>query len=323
MSKLKEIIRNADTIMVAGHVRPDGDCVGACVAMYHYILHNFPDKTIVVYLETLPERFAFLDADKKIFSGQIPAESFDLFIVLDSSSSDRLGDAEVAFMKAKQTLCIDHHVSNANYADINIVRPEACASCEVLFGLMGEDALITEIATALYVGIICDSGVFRYSSASAGTMEIAGKLMQTGIPFPQLIDRCISMRTFTQTRLLGEALLSSTLLLDDKCIVAVVTKAVMEKYGALTEDIEGIVEQLRVVQGVEAAVLLHEMDEGVYKVSLRTNDMIDASRIAVYFDGGGHKNAAGFTLSGTKQDVIQMVTGQILAQLHGDKAWTE
>lgn len=315
MNELKDIIRNAETILVAGHVRPDGDCVGSCVAVWHYIHHNFPEKSVEVYLETLPERFDFLDAEQSIFSTQVQTKRYDLFIVVDSSSSDRLGDAEQVFMQAKQTVCIDHHISNQNYADTNFVMPGGCATCEVLYELMGEDALIPEIATALYVGIICDSGVFRYSSTSARTMEIAGKLMQIGIPFPKLIDRCVSERTYTQTRLLGETLLNSRLVLEGKCIVAVVSRQMMEAHAALTEDIEGIVEQLRVVRGTEAAILLHEIDEQMYKVSLRSGGKIDLSQIAVFFGGGGHKNAAGCTLMGSAQEVIHRITEQIEVQM--------
>lgn len=315
MSELKEIIAKANNIMVAGHVRPDGDCIGSCVAMWHYIHHNFPEKSVKVYLETLPERFRFLDPEQSIFSTQVQEEIYDLFLVVDSSSSDRLGEAEPLFMQAKQTLCIDHHISNQNYADMNFVMPGVCATCEVLYELMGEDALIPDIATALYVGIICDSGVFRYSSTSARTMEIAGKLMQTGIPFPKLIDRCVSERTYTQTRLLGDALLNSTLLLDGKCIASTVSRQMIESHAALTEDIEGIVEQLRVVRGTEAAILLHEIDEQKYKVSLRSDDMIDLSKVAVFFGGGGHKNAAGCTMTGSAGDVIRRVTEQIEAQM--------
>lgn len=312
---LKDMMRKAETILVAGHVRPDGDCVGACAAMWHYIRHHFPEKPVDVYLETLPERFTFLDTEQKIFSAQIREKIYDLFIVVDSSSSDRLGDAEALFTQAKQTVCIDHHISNQNYADVNIVRPGVSAACEVLYELMGEDALIPEIATALYVGIICDSGVFRYASTSARTMEIAGTLMETGIPFPKLIDRCVSERSHTQTRLLGEALFNSELLLRGKCIVSVVSRKMMEAHAALTEDIEGIVEQLRVVRGAEAAILLHEIDEEKYKISLRSGGHVDMSRIALFFGGGGHKNAAGCTLTGSARDVISRIVEQIEVQM--------
>lgn len=315
MSELKKIISEAEYIIVAGHLRPDGDCVGACVALYHFIRNNFPGKSVKVYLETLPDRFASLDPKHNIISDYLSEKTCDLFIVVDCSSSDRLGDAEPAFLKAKHTLCIDHHISNQNYADESIVVPETSSTCEVLFELMGEDALVPEIAAALYVGIICDSGVFRYSNTTARTLEIAGKLIQTGIPFSDLVDHCVLERTFNQTRMLGRALYASKLLLEGRCIVAMITKQMMEFYAAKPEDTEGIIEELRVTSGTEVAVLLHEMDEREYKVSIRSNDFIDASQIATYFSGGGHKKAAGFHIRGSLTDVVFKITERIQRQM--------
>lgn len=314
MNDLKKIISQAEHIMVAGHIRPDGDCVGSCVAVYHYIRRVFPDKSVDVYLETLPERYECLDPEHRIIRQKIEQDSYDLFFVVDSSSPDRLGEAEQVFHQAKHTLCVDHHISNLQYAETNIVVPDSSSTCEVLYELMQEEASMPEIAAALYVGIISDSGVFRYSSTSARTMEIAGKLIQTGIPFWDLIDRCVSERTYVQTKLLGQALLDSRLLLDGRCIVTVITRSMMEQFGAKTEDVEGIVEQLRVTRGVEAAVLLHETGELQYKVSMRSGDQIDVSRIAVKYGGGGHRKAAGFQGTGTAEEIIKSLCHQLASQ---------
>ena len=305
MSDLRQLISQAEHIMVAGHIRPDGDCVGSCVAVYHYIRHNFPDKSVDVYLETLPERFECLDPEHSIIRQEIGQETYDLFFVVDSSSPDRLGEAEQAFYQAKHTLCVDHHVSNQHYAEVNFVVPDSSSTCEVLYELMQEEMPEPEIATALYVGIISDSGVFRYSNTSARTMEIAGRLIQTGIPFWNLIDRCVSERSYVQTQLLGQALSDSRLFLDGRCIVTVITKAMMEQFDAKTEDVEGVVEQLRVTRGVEVAVLLHEIGNLQYKVSMRSGDHIDVSQVAVAYGGGGHQKAAGFQGTGTAEEIVE------------------
>ena len=312
MSDLRQMISQAGQIMVAGHIRPDGDCVGSCVAVYHYIRHVFPEKTVDVYLETLPERYECLDPEHRIIRKEIRQKPYDLFLVVDSSSPDRLGEAEQAFRQAKHSICVDHHVSNLQYAEVNYVVPDSSSTCEVLYELMPEEASMPEIAAALYVGIICDSGVFRYSNTSARTMEIAGQLIQTGIPFWDLIDRCVSERSFVQTQLLGQALLDSRLLLHGKCIVTVITKSMMEQFRAKTEDVEGIVEQLRVTRGVEAAVLLHETGKRQYKVSMRSGDQIDVSRIAVAYGGGGHQKAAGFQGNGTAEEIIESLCRQLI-----------
>lgn len=318
MSDLKQMISQAEHIMIAGHIRPDGDCVGSCVAVYHYICQEFSGKFVDVYLETLPERYECLDPAHEIIRQEIRQEPYDLFLVVDSSSPDRLGEAEQAFNQAKHTMCVDHHISNQQYAEVNFVVPDSSSTCEVLYELMQEETIGQEIAAALYVGIISDSGVFRYSNTSARTMEIAGKLIQTGIPFWNLIDRCVSERSYVQTQLLGQALLDSRLLLDGKCIVSVITRSMMEQFGAKTEDVEGVVEQLRVTRGVEVAVLLHETGDLQYKVSMRSGDQIDVSRIAVTYGGGGHQKAAGFQGTGTAEEIIEDLIRQVYpAASHG------
>lgn len=301
--------------MIAGHLRPDGDCTGSCVATYRYLKDLYPEKEITVYMEQFPANLGFLDSDGTIISDHLPQEPVDLFLALDSSTPDRLGNAEECFSKAKRTVCIDHHVSNLGYAGDNIVKPEASSTCEVLFDLMEEDRITEKIAEALYIGIIFDSGVFRHSNTTRHTMEIAGILMEKGIPFGKYIDECFYQRTYIQTQLLGRTLLTSMRLMEGKCIVACITRRMMEFYGAKTEDIEGIIDQLRVTKGVEVALLLHELDDQEYKVSMRSNNQVDVSKIAVYFGGGGHVKAAGCTMHGSIYDVINNITEHIEMQL--------
>ncbi len=214
MNELNKTLCEAETIMIAGHVRPDGDCIGACVALQRYIKRNYPKKEVFVYIETVPEVFEFLDEKKEIFSNETNDKKYDLFIALDCSSPDRLGDAQKAFYNAKSTMCIDHHISNRYYAGINVVNSDASSTCEVLYELItdeekisdlfskqnigdsidrlsGEKKLGFEIVRALYIGIIFDTGVFRFSNTSKRTMDIAGELVDTGIPFWKYIDECL------------------------------------------------------------------------------------------------------------------------------------
>lgn len=317
MEDLKLIVKDAGNILIAGHRRPDGDCTGACIAAYHYLKENCPEKELTVYLEVMPEKFSFLDEEDDIVSHQVPEGDFDLVIAVDSSTADCLGNAEAAFCKAKKTVCIDHHISNASYAGQNFIDVSASSTCEVLYGMMEEEAVSKKIAEALYIGIIFDTGVFRHSNTSKKTMEIAGKLIEKGIPFQDFIDRCMYEKTYTQIQLLGRTLLASMRIMDGKCIVAVITRRMMEFYGAKTEDIEGIIEHLRITKGVEVAILLHETGEQEYKVSMRSNHYIDVCKIATFFNGGGHIKAAGCNMRGSVHDVINNLTEHIEAQMKG------
>ncbi len=320
MSVLENIVKKSRHIMIAGHIRPDGDCVGACTAAYLYLKKKFPEKKFTVYLETLPEVFAFLDEENTIFSHELSGVAEpDLFLALDCGSPDRLGAAEAYFRQAEKTVCIDHHISNHAYAAENYIEPKASSTCEVLYGLMAEAEIDKEIARALYIGIIFDSGLFHHSNTSRRTMEIAGKLMETGIPFWDYIDKCFHERTYTQTQLLGRTLLGSMRVMDGKVIVAAITRRMMEFYGAKTEDIEGIIDQLRITKGVEVAILLHETGEQTYKVSMRSNEYVDVRKIAAYFGGGGHIRAAGCNMQGSVHDVFNNLTEHIEMQMHTEK----
>lgn len=315
MTRLEDIAIEADNIIITGHKRPDGDCIGACIATYHYLSKVYPKKNIEVYLENMPSRFLFLDPLMEIVSTVLPKVQPGLFIAFDCSSPDMLGMAITLFNNSKMTVCIDHHTSNKGYAEKNIIDIQASSTCEVLYGLMDNGIICKKAAEALYTGIAFDSGIFSYSNTSKKTMEIAGNLMEKGIPFWEDIDKCFYQRTYTQTQLLGRTLLTSMLLMEGKCIVATITRRMMEFYGATLEDVEGIIEQLRITKGVEVAVLLYETGKQEYKASLRSNKYIDVSKIAKYFGGGGHVKAAGFTMRGSVYDVINNITEHIEMQL--------
>ena len=315
MTGLREIAQGAKTILIAGHLRPDGDCVGAAAAAYLYLKKIYPEAQISAYVEKVPEVYRFLDPEHSIFVEKLPEGPVDLFLSLDSSSKDRLGEAERLFDTAGRTACIDHHVSNLGYARENFVEAGSSSACEVLYGLMEEELIDTRIAEAIYIGIIMDTGVFRYSNTSKKTMEIAGSLMEKGVPFWKYIDECFYQRTYTQTQLLGRTLLTSMRLMEGRVIVTTVTRRMLEFYGAQTEDIEGIIDQLRVTKGVEVALLLQEIDDQQYKVSMRSNTFVDVSKIAVYFGGGGHVKAAGCTMRGSLHDVVNNITEHIEFQM--------
>lgn len=317
MGLLLERIADAKAIGIAGHIRPDGDCVGSCLALYNYVREQFPDKQVDCYMETVPKTFRFMRGVEQVKTEYETDVQYDLFVSLDSSSIDRLGAAQKYFDDAKDTLCIDHHISNTAFGKHNIVNAQASSTCEVLFEQLEPEKITLDIATALYIGIIFDTGVFKHTNTSRRTMEIAGFLMELGVPYSRLIDECFYQRTNTQTQLLGRTLLASMRVLDGKCIFSVVTRRILNFYNASTEDLDGIIDELRVTKGVEVAILMHEQDEQKFKVSMRSNGNVDVSKIALFFGGGGHVKAAGCTMSGTYRDVINNLTLHIEKQLPG------
>lgn len=318
MNKINEELIGAKKIAIAGHIRPDGDCVGACTALYQYLMlikEDFDIEEIDVYLEPFGNEFNFLTGADQIRHSCDKNESYDVFISLDSSSIDRLGNAVRYFETAKKTICIDHHVSNPNFAQVNHVEPNASSTCEVLFGLLNEEVINKNIAESLYVGIIHDTGVFKHSNTSEKTLQVAGRLISTGIEFSRLIDESFYAKTYMQNQILGRCLMESILVLDGKIVVSSIDRKMLDFYQASSSDLDGIIDQLRVTKGVEVAIFIYEVKSHEYKVSMRSNGDVDVSKIAVYFGGGGHVKAAGCTMNGLVHDVINNLTPHIEAQL--------
>lgn len=315
-----KIVNEAKTIAIAGHVRPDGDCVGSCLGLYNYLTEQTKDKKIDVYLESVPTAFSFLKNTECALTESKKNVTYDLFIALDCGSRDRLGFTEELFLSAKHTVSIDHHISNTMFAEYNHVEGEASSTCEVLCGFFKEDSISKETAECLYLGIVHDTGVFKHSNTSRKTMDTAGSLLEKGVSASQVIDDSFYRKTYMQNQILGRCLLESILLLDGKIIFSGVSQKMMQLYGAVPADLDGIIDQLRVTAGVEVAILVRE--EGVlnYKVSMRSNGKVDVSKICCLFGGGGHKMAAGCTMNGSMHDVINNLSGQIEHQL---KMYTE
>ena len=319
MTKLETMIDQAGKIVILGHVNPDGDCVGSCLAVYNYIKEWDSSRTVTVRLERVPSKFSYLSGFDAIET-EAGEETYDLCICLDSSDEERLGDFKSCFDRSAKTICIDHHITNRGYAQENVIDGHASSACEVVYGQLDESRISKRVAECIYTGIIHDTGVFKYSNTSRKTMEIAGRMMEKGIDFGTIIDGSFYKKTYMQSQILGRALLESITFLDGRCIFSVVRKKDMDFYGVDKSDLDGIVDQLRVIDGIECAIFLYETGIHQFKVSLRSNSIVDVSRIAAYFGGGGHVRAAGCTMSGSVHDVVNNLSAHIAEQLEQEKA---
>ena len=315
INSLSECLKDVKTVAISGHIRPDGDCVGSCMAVYNYLRENYPEIQTKVYLEHVPGSLAFLKGTEEIRHSCDEESEFDLFIALDCGDTGRLGFSAKYFETAKATVCIDHHISNSGMADENVIEPEYSATCEVLYELMENEKISSTVAEALYTGIIHDCGVFQYTNTSPRTMRIGAALIEKGIPYTKIIEESFYQKTYEQNRILGHALLESERICDGKVIFSAVSKKDMEVFGVTSADLDGIVSQLRNTKDVEAAIFLYETDTQEYKVSMRSNGDVNVSRIAVHFGGGGHVKAAGCTMKGSVREIVGHLAEQIENQL--------
>ena len=321
MGILEKMLENKKTVVILGHVNPDGDCIGSCLGFYNYLRDNYPEISATVYLDAMGKKFSYLKGYEDVRGEMEPERRFDLCVTLDVSDVPRLGVFAPYLEQAGDSFCIDHHITNKGLARNNVIESNASSACEVLYGLLDPEKISLAAAECLYTGIVHDTGVVKYSNTSRKTMEIAGRLMEMGLDFPKIIDDSFFMKSYGQARLHGQALLNSRRLLEDRLIYTVVTTEELSRFGCTVKATDGIIDQLRVVDGVECAVLLYETgNPGEYKASLRTNSRLDVSRIAMAFGGGGHVKAAGCTVKGTPDSILAGICGQVKLQW---KEWEE
>ena len=313
MDLLKEC-SGAKRIGISGHVRPDGDCVGAVLGLQLYLRKCMPEAEVKVLLEKPAEIFNEIKGFEEIDSDFADKVPFDIFFVLDTAA-DRLGGAEKYFRSAGKRINIDHHVSNTGTGDINLVLPSVGSTCEILFDLMEEDKMDRDIAMAIYTGIIHDTGVFQYSNTTPSTMEKGARLISYGFDFSRLIQETFYQRTYLQAQIMGRALMESVRFMEGRCIVSAVDQKTMDFYNVEPKDFEGIVNQLRNIKDVDCAIFMYQTGVQEYKVSLRSSDKVDVAEVAAYFGGGGHARAAGCTLKGNFYDCVNNLSLHISKQL--------
>jgi len=315
MIRLDNKLKGVTSVGISGHIRPDGDCVGSTLAVYNYIMTYYPQIEVKLYLEAIPDVFAFLSNADAICQDFSEDKCYDLFIVLDCGDKTRLGDTAKYYDLAKHTLCIDHHVSNQSFAEENYIVPDASSTCELVFDMIDIDKITKEIAECLYTGIVHDTGVFQYSCTSAKTMNSVGILMEKGIDYPKIVDDTFYTKTYNQNRILGYALYHSKLYLDGNVILSYLTRENLQEFQCSPKELDGIVNQLRVTKGTRVAVFLYENEDGSYKASFRVNGEFNVAEIAQAFGGGGHVKAAGCTIAAPIEEVIELVLAEIEKRL--------
>lgn len=312
MNLAKEI-ENVKTIGIGGHVRPDGDCFGSTMGLYLYIKKNFPDKEVHVFNEKADDIFFCIKDIDKIEDANDFTGKLDCFFALDCGG-DRLGNAERLFNEAGKRVNIDHHISNPGTGDVNYIVPEASSASELVYDVLDPKKVDEDVALALYIGIIHDTGVLRYSNTAPKTLRIVADLVSFGFDFPKIIDETFFEKTYLQTQIMGRALTECFVMMDGKVSVCQLDRKTMEFYGAKPHDLEGIVNQLRLITGVEVGIFMYQLPTKEYKVSLRSKGIIDVSKVCEIFGGGGHKRAAGCIVNESFYDVVNNLTAEIEKQ---------
>lgn len=299
---IRELIKNSNNIAIMSHIMPDGDNIGSSLALYNAL--NKIGKNVMFMLDDdVPEIFKLLKGAHQVVKPGI-YHDFDLIIALDCGDSGRLGKCE-KYLEDKKVINIDHHVSNTNFGLYNLVDTAAAATSEIVFKLIRELCipLDKDICDCLYTGIVTDTGQFQYSNTTDLTHEIAADLIKHGVEPAKLYKAIYQNNSKCKMRLIGEAISGMRFHYHDKIASMTLTNEVFKSIGAKDEDADGIINFARDISGIEIAILFKETDDGKVKIGFRSKDYINVNEIAQEFGGGGHKRAAGATVTGEVEEI--------------------
>lgn len=310
MSEIFNLIDNANTIAILPHTSPDADSLGSCFA-FKLVLEGMGKSATVITEDGIPKYLAFLGVKCETFTDDF--EAYDLCICFDCADLGRLGNRKAVYNAAKTTINIDHHKTNDNFAQYNLIDPAASSVGEMCYMLFCDNSIgiKTDIAVPLYAAISSDTGGFRYSNTTPQTMRVAADLLAFGVDCAKINRLLFDTENIGALKLKG--LVSQSLRLYAGGLIAVgsATKGMMEQCGIDSGEVENIVDIVRCVEGIEVAVSFKESGKGI-RVSMRSNEWLDVSEVAVLFGGGGHARAAGYTsdmgMDDSEKAIVEVLT---------------
>lgn len=305
-------ILESQRIVVTSHLRPDGDsiCTGLALAFIGELLGK---EVEIINRDKTPFPLNNIPDIEKIQIGQIPAQGFDLVILLECANVSRSGQENLNnYFKIN----IDHHHSNDYYADINWVDPEASAVAEMIYTL-GEKLNIQftpQIANHLYCAIVSDTGSFQFSNTNSRSFEVCHELIDHGASSTQIAELLFNNNSPEKIKLLGHVL--STLQMNKKGNIATITmfNENLDSLHLKEVDTEDIITLTRSIKGVQMVLFFKEIEKDTFRVSLRSKGKMNAAYVAENFGGGGHLHAAGFTVTGEYTKLLKEIP-ETVAQL--------
>ena len=310
LAKIIDTLKNENKFYIISHMLPDGDSIGSLLAMAEGL--RSLGKMITAFTPGhIPHKYSFLEGTGLV-KNSLELEDKDITVlVLDSSDLERLGDFKEAVSASKKIINIDHHITNQKYGDLNFVDPGAAATGEIVYRLLKEvGAQITRrTAESLYVAISTDTGSFKFDNTTALTHRVVAELLETGISPAVLSLKVFDERPLSFYILLKEALSSLEVYEERLIAVMSLSKDIRERCGATTDDLEGIVNYTRNIEGVELGIMFYVESENEVKVGFRSRQL-DVSLLAGKLNGGGHARAAGCRLYGDFESVKKRVMAE-------------
>jgi phosphoesterase RecJ-like protein len=317
IDRIIEGIRNSRTIAIAGHIRPDGDCVGSQLGLT--LALQAEGKKVVCWNEDpIPEKYRFLDPDHVIRKPK-RGLAFDCVIATDAASFERLGTVGRCVAQRKLLINIDHHESNNRYADLNWVSARESSTGELIFRLLkiAKWPITKRIADCLFTAVSTDTGSFQYSTTRPGTYHVAGELVRRGADLAKICDEVYQSYPVSRMRLLRHIYSHFRLTHRDEIAYVWLKKADFARTGADSSDTEGLIDHIRAIAPVVVACVFEEIEPELTRISLRSKSQrVNVNEIAAQFGGGGHSAAAGARIVGKPISVQRRVVAAIKKALN-------
>ena len=318
-------IREHDRFLVTTHENPDGDALGSLLATK--LMLERLGKDVVIYLAgdvPLPREYQFMELEG--LRREPPGDSSErVLVAVDSANERRLGPDPSVLKGAPLVIDIDHHHDNTRFGHLNHIVGNASSTGEILFDLLKEVGveLTPEIAEALYIAIVTDTGRFQYANTTAKSLRLAAELVEAGADVHRVFQGVYENVAFAKLKLIARALEHARVYEGGRVVISHLEKDDFDAAGAEEPYSEGIIDLLRAVEGAEIAALIREpptVNGPTRRVSLRTTaEDVDVSAIARQSGGGGHPQAAGFSSEAPLEEIIEFIRREYLAQVDGNR----
>ena len=294
-------------VLLTTHTHPDGDAIGSLLAL-GLSLERMGKTIAMVDDDPIPAIYRFLPEVARITDRVPSGVDFDTAVVLDCGSLQRVGAVAEAVTAAPVVINIDHHVTNEAFGTLRLVDPEACATAEIIYRLLGEMSVPIDkiVATAIYTGIFTDTGSFRFSNTNLEAFTICREMVTLGVDPYQVAKHVYGTYSLGRIKLLNMALDSIELAANGKMTIMTLSQEMLRETRTQPEDGDGLINYARRIEDVRVAALIQELNGGQanrYHVSLRSDGSIDVAGIAKAHGGGGHVSAAGFSITAPLADV--------------------
>ncbi|MCX7951798.1 MAG: bifunctional oligoribonuclease/PAP phosphatase NrnA [Clostridiales bacterium] len=317
VNELEKLISNINSFAIVSHTSPDGDSMGSILSFYNILKELKKDVDVFVDGQA-PRKFNFLNGFYEIKKIEDAKSRYDCLIVLDCGDEERLGNCSDLLEKANYIINIDHHITNTKFGDINIVDEFASSVGEILYGIYKHFKfnISKNTAECLYTSIASDTGGFKFSNTTPKTLKTIADLIDLGIDFTTIYNKIFDVKTLNGIKLTSLVTSTIQLHLSGKVATMYLTKEMLNQSGATEDEAGELVNIARDIENVEIGILIKEVEEGTYKLSLRSKDYFDVKDIALKYGGGGHVKAAGCTIKNTSiENIIREVLEDIKLKL--------